>query len=77
MKYSSKEWLSILNFHKVISLAVRKFEESKNKIMHNTALEPIRSLLDFALDLCTCVKDCFVEGNPSSNVCFQEFKSII
>uniref|UniRef100_A0A183CWI6 Apple domain-containing protein n=1 Tax=Gongylonema pulchrum TaxID=637853 RepID=A0A183CWI6_9BILA len=59
------------DIEKIIVLAEEKFESSKEKILNNPTVQPIRKLLDTAVEFGKCVKDCFMERS-NHGACFQK-----
>lgn len=59
------------NIKKIIDLAEKKFELSKNKILNNPAVQSIRQVLDAAMEYGECIKDCFKKQMHNGD-CFEK-----
>uniref|UniRef100_A0A915PVN4 Uncharacterized protein n=1 Tax=Setaria digitata TaxID=48799 RepID=A0A915PVN4_9BILA len=59
------------DIRRIISLTGEKIEAAKDRISSNPALQPIRKILDTALEIGKCVKDCLIEGDGII-ACFEK-----
>lgn len=63
------------DIEKIIVLAEERFESSKDKILNNPTVQPIRKLLDTAVDFGKCVKDCFMKRSNHGE-CFEKHELV-
>lgn len=57
---------------KFVQLSEEKIESSKNALLSNPAIKPIKNLLNSAIDFAHCVKECLMQRN-SAGFCFDRF----
>ncbi|KHN88724.1 hypothetical protein Tcan_11571 [Toxocara canis] len=61
------------DFGRLLNLGEGNIETSRAKIMRHSAIQPIRRVVETALEFGACVKACFIKENECGS-CFERFQ---